>query len=370
LLINIVLVAAGLGLLTIAADHFVEGAARVSAALRISPVVVGALVIGFGTSAPEMLVSGLAAAQGSDELGVGNIIGSNVANLSLVLGAGALVLPISVTSATLRREAPMAFGAVVVFAVLLQGGLSRLDGIILAALTLAAVSYIIRSSRDEQRGALAHDIEELYETDEVHPVKLEAARTIAGLVGTVVGAQLLVLGATRIATEAGLSDGFVGFTLVAVGTSLPELVTTMAATRKGETDLIVGNLLGSNLFNSLTVGAVVGLVGDGVLDHDALASTGAIIMVVIALIATLAMLTQNRVERWEGTVLLIVWLASIPLVPTNAGDRVESALAPAASGLTSSVEVACPVPIGSKLSAAPRTRSIRTSSSAPCTPMG
>lgn len=306
-------IVAGLVLLTVAADQFVLGAARVAAALRLSTVVIGAVVIGFGTSAPEMVVSGLAAADGSLDIAVGNIIGSNVANLALVLGVSSMVTPILVDSTTIRREAPLSLGAVLVFAGLVQDGLTRIEGGILGLLLTGVLGYIIVTARQEADDELTAEVEEYLDDDALHPGR-EWLRTGMGLVGTLVAAQLLVYCATELAATIGMKEGFVGLTIVAIGTSLPELATSLQAVRKDETDLIIGNLLGSNIFNSLAVGAVAGLVGPGPVGDASLTSLGVLLMVAIAIGATTAMLTARRVVRWEGAALLTTYIAALPLL--------------------------------------------------------
>jgi len=308
MLIAVVFLLIGIVLLTFAADHFVEGAATLAVRMRLSPVVVGAMIIGFGTSLPEMIVSGIAAGSGDRDLGVGNIIGSNIANLSLVLGVSGLILAIGVSTLTLRRELPLSFGSVVLFAVLMQNGISRQDAAVLIVVMLSVLFLLVRPTADD-----ATDYEpEFADLEEGGSTGTEVVRTLVGLVGTVGGAYLLVEGATTIADSLGLSDGFVGLTMVAIGTSLPELVTAIVACRKGHTDLIVGNLLGSNIFNSLAVGAVIGFVGPGPVLDPNLTGLAAVVMVVIALLAGIFMITGERVVAWEAVVLLAVYLLSIP----------------------------------------------------------
>ena len=306
-------IVAGLVLLTVASDQFVLGAARVAVAMRLSTVIVGAVVIGFGTSAPEMVVSGIAASTGSLDIAVGNIIGSNVANLSLVLGVSSMVAPIIVGSSTIRREAPLSLGAVLVFAGLVQGGLTTIEGGILLVLLVGSLAYIVIASRQEVEDELSSEVEEYLDDDGLHPGR-EWGRTVLGLLGTLAAAQLLVYCATELAATIGLKEGFVGVTLVAIGTSLPELATSLQAVRKDETDLIVGNLLGSNLFNSLAVGAVAGLLGPGPVADASLTSIGVLLMVGVAFAATFAMVTARRVVRWEGAALLTTYLAVLPLL--------------------------------------------------------
>lgn len=314
MLLPVVGLVAGLLLLTWAADQFVIGAARVAAALRLSTVVIGAVVIGFGTSAPEMVVSGLAAAQGSLDIAVGNVVGSNVANMSLVLGTAAMVTPLVVASPTLRRETPLSLAAVVLFAVVVQDGLTRGEGVLLLVTLVGMLGWILLRAKGEDDPELTGEVEEYLDDGAEHRTGVEALRTLGGLVGTLVAAQVLVSSATTIAAEIGLAEGFVGLTIVAIGTSLPELATSLQAARKDETDLILGNLLGSNLFNSLAVGGVAALLGPGALVDDALAGIGTVLMLAICGGAALAMITGRRVVRWEGAALLIAYLAGLPLL--------------------------------------------------------
>lgn len=300
-----------MALLAYAADQFVLGAARVAILRRVPTLVVGVLIVGFGTSAPELLVSTIAAGRGEPEIAVGNILGSNVANLSLLLGIGALVVPLSVDSLTVRREAPMTVGAMVVFALFVQGdGISVPEGLVLLALMAASLYLVTRRSPGDPLGP---ETEELVDATG-HRLGVESIRTVLGLVGTVAGAQLLLLGALDVADRLGLGEGFVGATLVAVGTSLPELVTVIQSARRGETDLIVGNLLGSNLFNALLVGGGVGLVSSAPLDAPELTSVAAIAAVVIAGLAAAAMWTAHTVTRGEGLALVLAYTALLPFL--------------------------------------------------------
>ncbi|TVR28832.1 MAG: sodium:calcium antiporter [Nitriliruptor sp.] len=302
----------GLLLLTYAADQFVVGAARVAAALRISTIVIGAVVIGFGTSAPELVVSGLAAGRGQVDLAVGNIIGSNIANLTLVLGVAAMVAPIVVRSSTLKREAPLSLAAVVAFALLIQGGLSVLDGAILAIVLVGALTVIIVAARGGDP-VLANEVSE-YLTEAKPPLRRELTRTVLALIAVIVAAQVLVVSATDIARTLGLAEGFVGVTIVAIGTSLPELATAVQAARRRETDLIIGNLLGSNLFNAGAVGSVVAFAGPSVALDPSLAGLAALLMVGIGVIAMIFMISGARVARSEGIVLLVGYLVALPFL--------------------------------------------------------
>ena len=303
---------AGVVLLAYASDQFVIGAARAATLLRLSPIVIGAVVIGFGTSAPELLVSALAAGQGTLDVAVGNVVGSNIANLSLVLGAAALFTPIAVSATVLRREAPLSFATVALFALLVQGGLGLAEGAVLLAALAGGLWLILRSAREDDP-TLTGEVEDFLAPG-VPSRRRESIRIVVGLAGTLAGAQLLVWAATTLAAELGLAEGFVGLTIVAIGTSLPELATAVQAARKAETGLIVGNLLGSNLFNSTMVAGTAALIGPGIPLDPTLTGLATILMVVVAALATTAMATGHRVLRWEGALLLVGYLAVLPLL--------------------------------------------------------
>lgn len=313
MLLALLAVVVGLALLTKAADEFVAGAARLSAALNVPPVIIGAVVIGFGTSAPEMVVSGIASTQGKLDIAAGNIIGSNVANLTLVLGISALLCTMAISSSVLKKEAPLSVGSVVLFAIFIQDGLERWEGFVLLLALLAALAFLFLGSRDGS-DELISEVDEFLEDDDELSTARESLRTLLGLIGVVAGAQLAVWGASDIAARLDLAEGFVGLTLIALGTSLPELMTAIAAARKNEDELIVGNLLGSNMFNSLAVGATAGLLGPGPLDSDVLAGSATVIMLVVAVGAWLFMFTGRRINRNEAIILLVAYVVTVPLL--------------------------------------------------------
>ncbi len=327
MLVSILLVAAGLGLLTKGADEFVLGAARLAQLLRIPAVVVGAVIVGFGTSAPEMLVSGLAAAEGDRDLGIGNVIGSNIANLSLVMGVAALVTPLVVTRSTMRREAPMAVVATLLFAVVVQGGISRGEGLILLTVLVVALVVLVATARGAR--ATLDDAETLLHVEETRHLdgKREAVRTLLGIGATVAGAQLLVTGAIDIADELGVTTGFVGLTMVAVGTSLPELVTAVVASRNGHQDLVIGNVLGSNMFNGLAVAGVTAMVSPGELSDSNLPGLATWIMLAVVVVSWLFMRTRRVVARWEAAILLVVYFGTVPLLISDEEDEASASRA-------------------------------------------
>lgn len=304
---------AGVVLLAWAADQFVLGAARLALLKGVAPIVVGVVIVGFGTSAPEMLVSAIAAGGGDADVALGNVIGSNIANLTLLLGIGALIVPLAVDSSTVRREAVLVVAATLGFLVAVQGGgIGRVEGVLLALAMVGALAIVIR--RPPTKGdPLGPETVELADPT-AHRFGVEVGRTVGGLVGTIAGAQVLLWGALEIADAAGLSSGFVGATLVAVGTSLPELVTVVQSARRRETDLIVGNLLGSNLFNALAVGGLVGLVGATGVDDSRLTVVGATAAFAAAAVALVAMRSGRRVSRVEGGLLVAGYAVLVPFL--------------------------------------------------------
>ncbi len=320
--VGLIFALAGLGVLTLAADQFVKGAARLAVLYRVSPIVVGAVLIGFGTSAPEMVVSGIAAGRGDLDIGVGNIVGSNVANISLVLAAATAVTVVPVASTTLRREAPISVLSVLVFAALLQGDIERWEGGLLAVLIVTVLAITLKSARSDD--PLGEDVEEMIGDDPLHRSR-EVIRALGGLTFVVVSAWFIVEGSGRVAEALDLSGGFVGFTLVALGTSAPELVTSVQAARQGETELLIGNLLGSNVFNSLAVGGIMGLVGPGPVLDTRLAETGSILMVTIVIVSWVFMVIGGQVDRRKGFILFFLWVVAV--VVLSGGEAADTASA-------------------------------------------
>ncbi len=306
-------IAAGLVLLAFASDQFVVGSSRIATIARISPIVIGAVVIGFGTSLPELLVTILAAARGSANIAVGNAVGSNIANLTLVLGTAAAISPLVVKSRTIRREGALSTAAVLLAAGLIQGGLGRPEGVVLVVLLAVALGIMLAWGGGAEDAPLRAEVQEAVARGAAVSLRRESIRTALGLAGTLAGAQLLVVGAQGISADVGLSEGFVGLTIVAVGTSLPELFTGIQAARRRETDLVVGNVLGSNIFNSLGITGAAALIDPGPLEGN-ITGVGALAMAILAVLTLLGMATRGHLARWEGIVLIAVFLALIPLL--------------------------------------------------------
>ena len=309
MVLALTLLVCGLVLLTLAADRLVLSATRLSRAWGVSPILVGALVVGLGTSAPELLVSALAAGRGEIDLAVGNVVGSNTANVTLVLGTAALVGPVVGRLQTIRREGGLVLVAVLLFGVLLWNlYLGQVESAALVLAMFAAGGLLVRWARqDAESGVLPMSPEA--ESDEPVRVSTEILMGLGTLGLTLVGAELLVRGASDLAAELGITSAFVGLVIVSVGTSLPELATALAAARRSETDLILGNVLGSNLFNTFMVAGIAGLVGPGAI--DAAFRPAAVFMTVAAFVAGVFVVTGRRLVRWEGAVLLCLFLGFV-----------------------------------------------------------
>ncbi len=302
MLIAILATLAGLAALAWSADRFVGGAAAVARYLGMAPLLVGMLVIGFGTSAPELMVSAFAAADGSPEIALGNALGSNVANIGLILGVTALMTPVLVSRGILRKELPVLLGVTVLAgALMLDGELSRADAVVLVVVLVALIAWAIWQARSAPDDSLARDVEAEAES---HHLTRRAAWTwlVVGLFLLVISSRVLVWGAVGIAERLGWSDLVIGLTVVAVGTSAPELASSIAAARKGENDLALGNVIGSNLFNTLGVIGLAGLIAPATVSPDLLTRD---LPVVLGLTVALVVVGwgsrgKARVTRIEG----------------------------------------------------------------------
>lgn len=295
----------GLALLVWSADKFVEGAAATAHHLGMSALMIGVLIIGFGTSAPEIVVSIIAALDGSPGLAVGNGFGSNITNIGLVLGLTALITPLAVKSSLLKSELPLlAIATLYVGWTLLDLNISRLESI--GMLVLFAVIMVYTTLRDKQKGD-DNFAEEVQETlgEQPTPLQNSVIWLLVGLVILTGASHLLVWAAIKIATFFGVSDLIIGLTIVAIGTSLPELAASLAAIRKNEHDLAMGNVIGSNLFNTLVVvglaGSIHPLAVDAVVLHrDWLFMS---LLTLSLFILGYGVLGRGRINRVEGGLL-------------------------------------------------------------------
>lgn len=292
------------------ADRFLSGAASTATHLGVSKLLIGLTVVSLGTSAPEILVALAAAVEGNPMLAVGNAIGSNIANIGLVLGITAMIAPLPFSKGVLRTELPWLLGATLLTLVLLFDlRLSVLDGLIL----LGAMAYIlyrlVNYSGSGEAGVADVLQEELEELPEL-TLKQAAFWLVAGIVVLLVSAELLVWAAVEISVWLGVSELVIGLTVVAVGTSLPELAATVGAALKGHTDIAIGNVVGSNILNVLVVLAVPGLVSAPIIDTEALWRDCGMMLALTLALALFAYAIGSRpvITRFEGAVVLLGWI--------------------------------------------------------------
>lgn len=300
----------GLALLVWSADRFVEGASATAVHAGVPTLLIGMVIIGFGTSAPEMVVSAISAMQGNPGLALGNAFGSNISNIALILGVTAIISPIAVKSSVLRKELPILVIVTLLAAVLLiDGDISRADAWILLGVFAGFMGWSIWQGLRHRQDSLESDIDDKLEAE---PIPLRAALIwlFVGMVLLVVSSRILVWGAVEIARAMGISDLIIGLTVVAIGTSLPELASSVAATRKGEHDLAIGNVIGSNMFNTLAVVGIAGaihpmVVGPEVLYRDCLVMG----LLTLALFAVgTGVRGAGRINRIEGGGLLLSYV--------------------------------------------------------------
>jgi cation:H+ antiporter len=303
-------IAVGLVLLVWSADRFVEGSAATAGHYGMPPLLIGMVVVGFGTSAPEMVVSALAASQGNPGLALGNAYGSNITNIALILGCTALLAPISVHSQVMRKELPI-LTLVTLFAVwqVFDGELSRLDAMALIGVFFVLLGWSIWSGMRSPSDPMAAEVSAELKAHAM-PIRKALFWLVAGLVVLIISSRILVWGAVDLATAFGVSDLIIGLTIVAIGTSLPEFASSIIAARKGEHDLALGNILGSNLFNTLAVVGIAGLispmaVADEVLMRDLPVMTA---LTVALFVLGYGFRGPGRINRFEGAALVAAFI--------------------------------------------------------------
>lgn len=307
----VVALIAGLALLVWSADKFVDGAAATARYAGMPPLLIGMVIIGFGTSAPEMVVSALAASQGNPGLALGNAYGSNITNIALILGLTALISPIAVTSQVVRKEIPILLGITLLSgALLIDGHLGGMDALILGAVFIVLMAWSIRAGMSGKGDALDADVNVEIDS-EAMPLKKAIFWLLVGLVLLVGASRLLVWGAVTIAQAFGISDLVIGLTIVAVGTSLPELASSLMAIKKKEHDLALGNVLGSNLFNTLAVVGIAAGIAPLNVDSAVLSRDWSVMMglTLLLLLMCLGRKGQGRINRLEGGLLLACFVA-------------------------------------------------------------
>lgn len=317
MLVHVGVLLLGLVILYFGAEWLIKGASSLAVGFGIPPLVVGLTVVALGTSLPEFMTNFIAALGGNDGLALGNIIGSNIANVGLILGTSAVLVPLAVAPSTLKREYPIMLGVLIVFyLVALNGVIGRYDGMILIAGLVGFLGYLLRDVR--RRGVGAGDV--MASPELTMPGWKKALLLIGGIIGLALGANLMVTSAVAIADFFGIDPVIVGLTVVAVGTSLPELAASLVGVFRNETDLAVGNVIGSNLLNVLFVVGTVSFVRPLHVDAASLAIHFPV-MIGFGLLILLAWF-QHRLNRWHGMLMLVAFFGYMAYLVLTAMGRI------------------------------------------------
>ncbi|MCW9709890.1 calcium/sodium antiporter [Avibacterium sp. 21-586] len=313
MLLSFLAILVGLAILVWSADRFIDGAASLASYLGMSPLLIGIVIIGFGTSAPEIIVSALSALNHSSGIALGNAYGSNITNIALILGVTAIIKPIMVNSQVLKKELPVLMVVTLLSAFLIYDAtISRLDAVILLVVFTLYMSWTIWQGKRYSGDSLEQDINDELKEKSQMPLKTAVLWLVIGLALLMASSQLLVWGAVNIATYLGVSDLIIGLTIVAIGTSLPELAASIMAARKNELDLAVGNIIGSNLFNTLAVVGIAGSISPIQATPEVFSRD---MLVMITLTGLLFLFgygfkgRNGRINRVEGLVLFLCYVA-------------------------------------------------------------
>ena len=304
ILLSVMAIITGFGLLVWGAERFVHGAAAIARNFGVAPLIIGLTVVGIGTSAPEILISIVAASQGNPALAVGNALGSNITNIALVLGITAIVMPLTVKSETLRREYPIMFIVMLLALILVMDGhLGQIDGLILISGLFVMLYWMIQQGKKQKRDPMEKEFEQ--EIPKISNQKAFLWLAI-GLILLIISSRGLVWGSVNIAKAAGISDLVIGLTIVAIGTSLPELAASIMSALKKEHDIAIGNIIGSNMFNLLVVLGIPGLISPHFIDTSILERD---FPFMIGLSIALFLMAygfkgEGRINRFEGGLLL------------------------------------------------------------------
>jgi cation:H+ antiporter len=317
---TVALLVAGLLALAGGAEALVRGASRLALAAGVSPLVIGLTVVAWGTSTPELVVSVLASARGQVDVALANVVGSNVFNVLLILGACAAITPLAVSRQLWRREVPIMIGAsVLLLGLAADGRLARLEGAILLAGIVAWTAWSMRASRREPAAAQAEARRGAGLDRPPRRLAVDAALVLAGLALLVLGARWVVDAAVALARAAGVSDVVIGLTVVAAGTSLPEAATSILATLRGERDIAIGNVVGSNVYNVLAIAGLAAAVAPGALVvHPALLGFDLPFMIAVSVACLPLFFTARTLSRWEGFLFLGYYAAYVAYVVLQA----------------------------------------------------
>lgn len=299
----------GLVFLVWSADRLVFGSAALAKNLGISPLVIGMTILAMGSSAPEMVVSATAALAGKTDTAVGNVLGSNIANIALILGLTALVKPLSISSNVIRRELPLMIGVTLLAgAILWDSHLAFYEGVLLLVLFAAFILIMLRISQQEKKNNDPLLVEQESEIPTGISNRKAAFWVVVGLIILPISADTLVDNSVKIAQYFGMSDLVIGLTIIAVGTSLPELAASLAGIAKGEDDMAVGNIIGSNVFNILAVMGIPGIIHPSILSEDVMHRDYWVMLGISLLLVVMALGKSRRINRIEGLILLVCFV--------------------------------------------------------------
>jgi len=302
---------AGFILLIVGAEVLVRGASRIAAFIGISPLVIGLTVVAFGTSSPELAVSVISSLNGAPGIAVGNVVGSNIFNILFILGLSSILIPLVVVQQLIRLDVPIMIGAsLLFFGFAWDGQVQVWEGLVLLLSGIAYTVFIIRNSRKENNKAVLKEYQEEYgQVKKPVPVWLSVVFVVAGLLLLVLGSRWLVDSSVAIAQNFGVSDMVIGLTIIAVGTSLPEVATSLIASVRGERDIAVGNVVGSNIFNIVYILSAAAIIGGGVPVEASALRFDFPVMTAVAVACLPIFFTGKRLDRWEGFVFLAYYLA-------------------------------------------------------------
>jgi len=315
----------GLALLIAGAEFLVRGASRLAAAVGVSPLIIGLTIVALGTSSPELAVSVSSGLAGQGDLVIGNVVGSNIYNILLILGIGAVIAPLVVSQRLVRLDVPLVIGAsVLMFLLALDGKIGRAEGGLLFAGIAAYIIFAVRQGRREQNPMVLQEYEQEFGVKKRlggRQILLQAAMIVGGLAALVIGSRWLVESAVVMARTLGLSELIIGLTVVAIGTSSPEIATSVIASLRGETDIAVGNAVGSNLFNILAVLGLAGLVASqpqGVIVARSALRFDIPVMIAVTIACLPIFFIGYRVSRWEGALFLAYAVAYVAYLVLDA----------------------------------------------------
>lgn len=295
MLLDIFLIVLGVTMVLYGADRLTEGASALARRMNVPEIIIGLTIVAAGTSAPELFVSMVSALKGTPDLAVGNVVGSNTMNCMLIVGCAAMVAPMTISRSTVKKDIPFSVGASVLLMLLaFNGFLGRLDGLLLLVGFVAFMAYTLSQARNGQAEAVSG-------SHQLRPV-FSVLYVLGGLAMLVVGSNLFVDSASSVAYALGISEGVVGLTIVAGGTSLPELATSVVAARKGQSAIAIGNVIGSNVFNILLILGLTATIRP--LEIEGITTIDLAVMLLSVVLVWLFSRTRYTVDRWEGAVLV------------------------------------------------------------------